>query len=124
MAQFSAVQEVAEVCRPRGVSVIADGGIRYSGDIVKAIAGGADTTMIGSLFAGTEERPGETVLYEGRTFKVVRGRGYINAMQKDSKTRSIHFDDEQRKHGPEGGRGQSSRRQRLDPRPAVTRCAP
>lgn len=82
MAQFSAVQEVAEVCRPRGVSVIADGGIRYSGDIVKAIAGGADLVMLGSLLAGTSESPGNMVKWQGRTFKEYRGMGSLKAMRK------------------------------------------
>jgi len=100
--QFTAILDVAEVCRAANIPVIADGGIKYSGDIAKAIAGGADTVMIGSLFAGTEESPGETVLYEGRTFKVVRGMGSIKAMQKGSKTRYMQFDDEPRKLVPEG----------------------
>ncbi|MBX7211635.1 MAG: IMP dehydrogenase [Verrucomicrobiaceae bacterium] len=82
MAQFSAVREVAEVCRPRGVSVIADGGIRYSGDIVKAIAGGADLVMLGSLLAGTSESPGNMVKWQGRTFKEYRGMGSLKAMRK------------------------------------------
>jgi IMP dehydrogenase len=82
MAQFSAVQEVAEVCRPEGVTVIADGGIRYSGDIVKALAGGADLVMLGSLLAGTSESPGNMVKWQGRTFKEYRGMGSLKAMRK------------------------------------------
>lgn len=82
MAQFSAVREVADVCRARGVSVIADGGIRYSGDIVKAIAGGADLVMLGSLLAGTSESPGNMVKWQGRTFKEYRGMGSLKAMRK------------------------------------------
>lgn len=82
MAQFSAVQEVAEVCRPAGVTVIADGGIRYSGDIVKALAGGADVVMLGSLLAGTAESPGNMVKWQGRTFKEYRGMGSLKAMRK------------------------------------------
>ena len=82
MAQFSAVQEVAEVCRPAGVTVIADGGIRYSGDIVKALAGGADLVMLGSLLAGTSESPGNMVKWQGRTFKEYRGMGSLKAMRK------------------------------------------
>ena len=78
--QFTAVLQVAEFCTKHDVPVIADGGIKYSGDIAKAIAAGASSVMIGSLFAGTEESPGETVLYEGRTFKVYRGMGSIKAM--------------------------------------------
>ncbi|MEQ1933976.1 MAG: IMP dehydrogenase, partial [Fimbriimonadaceae bacterium] len=77
MAQFSAVREAADVCRARGVSVIADGGIRYSGDIVKAIAGGADLVMLGSLLAGTSESPGSMVKWQGRTFKEDRGMGSL-----------------------------------------------
>jgi IMP dehydrogenase len=82
MAQFSAVQEVADVCRPAGVTVIADGGIRYSGDIVKALAGGADLVMLGSLLAGTSESPGNMVKWQGRTFKEYRGMGSLKAMRK------------------------------------------
>lgn len=100
--QLTAIMDVAAVCREAGVPVIADGGIKYSGDIAKAIAGGADTAMIGSLFAGTEESPGESVLYEGRTFKVIRGMGSIKAMQKGSKTRYMQFEDEPQKLVPEG----------------------
>ena len=100
--QLTAILDVAAVCREANVPVIADGGIKYSGDIAKAIAAGADTAMIGSLFAGTEESPGDTVLYEGRTFKVVRGMGSIKAMQKGSKTRYMQFDDEPQKLVPEG----------------------
>lgn len=100
--QLTAVLDVAEVCQPAGVPVIADGGIKYSGDIAKAIAAGADSVMIGSLFAGTEESPGDTILYEGRTYKVVRGMGSIKAMQRGSKTRYMQFDTEPNKLVPEG----------------------
>ncbi len=103
--QLTAIMDVADVCREAGIPVIADGGIKYSGDIAKAIAGGADTAMIGGLFAGTEESPGETLLYEGRTFKVVRGMGSIKAMQKGSKTRYMQFDTEPQKLVPEGIEG-------------------
>jgi IMP dehydrogenase len=82
MPQFTAVQEVAEVCRARGVAVISDGGVRYSGDIVKAIGAGADCVMIGSLLAGTEESPGAMVRWQGRTFKEYRGMGSLKAMRK------------------------------------------
>lgn len=82
MAQFTAVQEVADVCRAHGVTVIADGGIRYSGDIVKALAGGADCVMLGSLLAGTAESPGNMVKWQGRTFKEYRGMGSLKAMRK------------------------------------------
>jgi len=82
MPQFTAIQNVAGVCREHGVKVIADGGIRYSGDIVKALAAGADLVMLGSLLAGTRESPGQTVLSQGRRFKTYRGMGSLGAMQK------------------------------------------
>lgn len=85
--QFTAVMEVAEALKGTGVPVIADGGIRYTGDIVKALAAGASTVMLGSLFAGVEESPGETIIYEGRKFKAYRGMGSIEAMQRGSKDR-------------------------------------
>lgn len=85
--QMTAIMNCAEEAAKHGVPIIADGGIKYSGDITKAIAGGADTIMIGSLFAGTEESPGETILYQGRTYKVYRGMGSIEAMKEGSKDR-------------------------------------
>lgn len=103
--QLSAIMEVAHACRLKDVPVVGDGGIKYSGDIAKAIAAGADTVMIGSLFAGTEESPGDKVLYEGRTYKVVRGMGSIKAMQLGSKTRYMQFDAEPQKLVPEGVEG-------------------
>jgi inosine-5'-monophosphate dehydrogenase len=84
MPQITAITNCARVAERFGVPVIADGGIRYSGDIAKAIAAGANSVMIGSLFAGTEESPGETILYEGRSYKVYRGMGSIGAMQQGS----------------------------------------
>lgn len=87
MPQLTAIMNVVEEAKKHDVPVIADGGIRYSGDIVKALAAGAHSVMIGSLFAGTEESPGETVLYEGRTYKVYRGMGSLKAMQRGSKAR-------------------------------------
>lgn len=78
--QVTAISEAARACREGGVPLISDGGIKYSGDITKAIAAGADTVMIGSLFAGTDESPGETILYQGRTFKSYRGMGSLGAM--------------------------------------------
>ena len=82
MAQFTAVQNVADICHANGVKVIADGGIRYSGDITKALAAGADLVMLGSLLAGTRESPGQTVNHQGRRFKTYRGMGSIGAMRK------------------------------------------
>jgi len=82
MPQFTAVQETAAIAREAGVAVIADGGIRYSGDIVKALAGGADCVMLGSLLAGTSESPGAMVRWQGRTFKEYRGMGSLKAMRK------------------------------------------
>jgi IMP dehydrogenase len=91
--QITAINDVARALEGTGVPVIADGGIRYTGDIVKAIAAGADTVMVGSMFAGTEESPGETIIYQGRKFKAYRGMGSIEAMEKGSKDR--YFQDEQ-----------------------------
>jgi IMP dehydrogenase len=84
MPQFTAVQEVAAVAREAGVSIIADGGIRYSGDVVKALGGGADLVMLGSLLAGTSESPGAMVKFQGRAFKEYRGMGSLKAMRKGS----------------------------------------
>ena len=85
--QITAITDCAKEAEPHGVPVIADGGIKYSGDVVKALAAGASTVMIGSLFAGTDESPGELVLYQGRTFKSYRGMGSIGAMREGSKDR-------------------------------------
>jgi IMP dehydrogenase len=85
--QFSAIMKAAEVGRKHGVPIIADGGIKYSGDIVKSLAAGAFSVMIGSLFAGTEESPGEIVLYQGRSYKIVRGMGSLAAMKEGSRDR-------------------------------------
>ena len=85
--QVMAIQECARACRERDVPVIADGGIKFSGDVTKAIAAGADAVMIGSLFAGTEESPGETILYQGRSFKAYRGMGSLSAMARGSADR-------------------------------------
>lgn len=101
--QLSAVNDVARVLEGTGVPVIADGGIRYTGDIVKAIAAGADTVMVGSMFAGVEESPGETIIYEGRKFKSYRGMGSLEAMQKGSKDRYFQdAEDDIKKLVPEG----------------------
>ena len=85
--QLTAVMDVAEVTKENNIPLIADGGIRYSGDIVKALAGGASTVMLGSIIAGVEEAPGETIIFEGRKFKSYRGMGSIDAMEKGSKDR-------------------------------------
>ncbi len=85
--QITAIDACVQAARGSGVPVIADGGVKYSGDVAKAIAAGADSVMIGSLFAGTEESPGETILYQGRTFKSYRGMGSIGAMKKGSSDR-------------------------------------
>jgi IMP dehydrogenase len=90
--QMTAIMECKEEAAKFDVPVIADGGIKYSGDITKAIAGGADSIMIGSLFGGTEESPGETILYQGRTYKVYRGMGSIEAMKEGSKDRYFQAD--------------------------------
>ena len=101
--QFSAVLEVANAIKGSGVPVIADGGIRYTGDIPKAIAAGADCVMLGSLLAGTKESPGETIIYEGRKFKSYRGMGSVEAMKQGSKDRYFQdVEDDIKKLVPEG----------------------
>ena len=101
--QLRAVMEVSEALAETGVPVIADGGIRYTGDIVKALAGGGNTVMVGSMLAGTEESPGETIIYEGRRFKAYRGMGSVEAMQKGSKDRYFQdTEDDLKKLVPEG----------------------
>jgi len=103
VSQLSAVYESANAIKGSGVPVIADGGIRFSGDVVKAIAGGADTVMIGSLLAGTDEAPGEVILYEGRKFKSYRGMGSVEAMEEGSKDRYFQdAEDDIKKLVPEG----------------------
>ena len=101
--QFSAVLDVAEAIKGSGVPIIADGGIRYTGDIPKAIAAGADCVMLGSLLAGTKESPGETIIYEGRKFKSYRGMGSVEAMKQGSKDRYFQdVEDDIKKLVPEG----------------------
>jgi len=101
--QFSAVLEVSAALKGSGVPVIADGGIRYTGDIPKAIAAGADCVMLGSLLAGTKESPGETIIYEGRKFKSYRGMGSVEAMKQGSKDRYFQdVEDDIKKLVPEG----------------------
>jgi len=104
--QFSAVLEVANALKGTGVPVIADGGVRYTGDIPKAIAAGADTVMLGSLLAGTKESPGETIIFEGRKFKSYRGMGSVASMKKGSKDRYFQdVEDDIKKLVPEGIEG-------------------
>jgi IMP dehydrogenase len=101
--QLTAIYTVAEALKDSGIPVIADGGIRYTGDIVKAIAAGANSIMAGSLFAGVDESPGETIIFEGRKFKTYRGMGSIEAMQKGSKDRYFQdVEDDIKKLVPEG----------------------
>src|SRR5690606_35923755 len=102
--QLTAVMQCAEVAQPAGVPIIADGGIKNSGDIVKALASGADCVMLGSLLAGLEEAPGEVILYRGRTFKSVRGMGSLGAMEGGSADRYAQGEIRSRdKFVPEGG---------------------
>jgi IMP dehydrogenase len=101
--QVTAIMNCREVSRRSGIPIIADGGIKYSGDVTKAIAAGAHSVMIGGLFAGTEESPGELILYQGRSYKVYRGMGSLEAMQKGSKDRYYQGDDNRsEKLVPEG----------------------
>ena len=103
MPQLTAIYEAAKAIKGSGVPIIADGGIRFSGDVVKAIAGGASSVMIGSLLAGTDEAPGEMLIFEGRKFKTYRGMGSVEAMEDGSKDR--YFQDAEadvKKLVPEG----------------------
>ncbi|NCO24039.1 MAG: IMP dehydrogenase [Candidatus Infernicultor aquiphilus] len=108
--QVSAIQECKRAAMKYHIPLIADGGIKYSGDITKALAVGADSVMIGSLFAGTEESPGEVVLYKGRSYKEYRGMGSIEAMKKGSKDRYFQEEAEENKLVPEGIEGRVSYR--------------
>ena len=101
--QVTAVYDCAQAAKPYGIPVIADGGIKFSGDLPKAIAAGADVVMLGSLFAGTEESPGEIVMYQGRSFKMYRGMGSTGAMEAGSKDR--YFQNDTKKFVPEGVEG-------------------
>ncbi|TLY52849.1 MAG: IMP dehydrogenase [Gammaproteobacteria bacterium] len=105
MPQISAVNMVAEAIRDTGACLIADGGIRYSGDIAKALSAGANCVMIGGMFAGTEEAPGEVELYQGRSYKSYRGMGSLGAMQKGSKDRYFQDESDADKLVPEGIEG-------------------
>jgi IMP dehydrogenase len=103
--QITAIAEAARAARGAGVPVIADGGVKHSGDITKAIAAGASVVMVGGLFAGTEESPGETILYQGRTFKSYRGMGSLGAMEAGSADRYAQEEAEGGKSVPEGVEG-------------------
>ncbi len=112
--QFTAVIDCAKAIEGSGVPVIADGGVRFTGDVVKAIAAGAGTVMVGSMFAGVEESPGETIIYEGRRFKAYRGMGSIEAMQQGSKDRYFQdMEDDIKKLVPEGISGRVPYKGRL-----------
>ena len=104
--QITAISDCARVAAKKNIPIIADGGIKYSGDVAKAIAAGANAVMIGSLFAGTDEAPGEVILYQGRSYKVYRGMGSIGAMREGSKDRYFQEEVEsERKLVPEGIEG-------------------
>jgi len=108
MPQLTAIADSAKVAAPAGIPIIADGGVRFSGDFVKALAAGAHSVMIGSLFAGTEESPGETILYQGRTYKLYRGMGSLEAMREREGSRNRYFQDDEEsadKLVPEGIEG-------------------
>lgn len=111
--QLSAILSSAEACKSAGIPLIADGGIKFSGDIVKALAAGATTVMIGSLFAGTDEAPGEVVLYQGRSYKVYRGMGSLSAMVKGGRDRYFQSHVALNKLVPEGIEGRVPHRGRL-----------
>jgi len=98
--QITAIMEAVRAAREADKCIIADGGIKYSGDVVKALAVGADVCMMGSVLAGTEESPGETILYQGRTYKTYRGMGSIDAMKRGSSDR--YFQEKSKKLVPEG----------------------
>ena len=103
--QITAIMSCAEVCKKHNVPLIADGGVKQTGDIAKAIAAGADTVMIGNLFAGTQESPGETIFLEGRSYKVYRGMGSIEAMKQGSSDRYFQDANAVNKLVPEGIEG-------------------
>jgi IMP dehydrogenase len=117
MPQLTAVMKCAEEAAKTGTPIIADGGIKYSGDVAKAIAAGADTVMMGSIFAGTDESPGETILYEGRRFKAYRGMGSLGAMSEPEGSSDRYFQDaspETKKYVPEGIEGRIPAKGKLE----------
>ena len=118
MPQLTAIADAVAAAKGTGVAIIADGGIKFSGDVAKALAAGADTVMIGSLFAGTDEAPGEVILYQGRSYKSYRGMGSIGAMKEGSKDRYFQADVESaaeaRARGHRGPRAVQGRAARVD----------
>ena len=113
--QITAIMQVAQALKNQNVGIIADGGIRYTGDMVKAIAAGADCVMMGGVFAGTEESPGETIIYEGRKFKQYRGMGSLGAMAQGSSDRYFQEKETQsQKYVPEGIEGRIAYKGNLD----------
>jgi IMP dehydrogenase len=104
MPQITAICEAYRAANERGISIIADGGIKYSGDVTKAIAAGASVCMMGSLFAGVDESPGETILYQGRSFKAYRGMGSLSAMAQGSGERYFQGKDDMTGTSESGGR--------------------
>lgn len=117
MPQFTAILNCAGEAARTGTPIIADGGIKYSGDIAKALAAGADSVMMGSIFAGTDESPGETILYEGRRFKTYRGMGSLGAMSEPEGSSDRYFQDassESKKYVPEGIEGRIPSKGKLD----------
>ena len=112
--QLSAVMDVVEALKGSNIPVIADGGIRYSGDIVKALVAGASSVMLGSIIAGVEEAPGDTIIFEGRKFKSYRGMGSVEAMQAGSKDRYFQSDQDEKKLVPEGIVGRVDYKGKLD----------
>jgi IMP dehydrogenase len=111
--QVTAIADAAEVANQHGIPVIADGGIRFSGDICKAIVAGASCVMVGSMFAGTEEAPGEVILYNGRSYKAYRGMGSLGAMSQGSSDRYFQSDNAADKLVPEGIEGRIAYKGRL-----------
>ena len=111
--QVTAIADAAEVANSFGIPVIADGGIRFSGDICKAIVAGASCVMVGSMFAGTEEAPGEVILYNGRSYKAYRGMGSLGAMSQGSSDRYFQSDNAADKLVPEGIEGRIAYKGRL-----------
>ncbi len=111
--QVTAIADAAEVANSFGIPVIADGGIRFSGDICKAIVAGASCVMVGSMFAGTEEAPGEVILYNGRSYKSYRGMGSLGAMSQGSSDRYFQSDNAADKLVPEGIEGRIAYKGRL-----------